>query len=50
MAPNMLVGPGFEPKRRKPPRRMTQVLNCPSTTWVVADVALVENKEKEAQN
>lgn len=46
----MLVGPGFEPKTRKPPRRMTHVLNCPSTTWVVADVALSENKEKKVQN
>lgn len=43
-APQMLVSPGFEPKRTKPPRRITQVLNWPSTACVVAEVALLQNE------
>lgn len=40
IAPQILVMPGLEWKRMNPPRRMTHVLNCPKTTWVVAEVAL----------
>jgi len=40
IAPHRLVNPGFEPKRMKPPRRITHVLNWPRTTWVIAEVAL----------
>jgi len=32
IAPQILDIPGLESKRRKPPRRMTHVLNCPRTT------------------
>jgi hypothetical protein len=40
----MLTNPGSEPKIRKPPRRITQDLNCPRTTWDVAEVALNEKE------
>lgn len=43
----MLVVPGLEPKRRKPPRRITQVLNCPRITWVIAEVSLWRERERE---
>eukprot|EP01018_Ginkgo_biloba_P006494 Gb_32640 [translate_table: standard] len=39
IAPQRLDNPGLEWKIRNPPRRMMQVLNCPSTTCVVAEVA-----------
>jgi hypothetical protein len=44
----MLLGPGFSWKRRNPPRRITQVLNCPSTTWEMADVALPTCEQKRS--
>lgn len=44
-APQMLVDPGLEPKRTKPPNRITHVLNCPRTACVVAEVALLQNED-----
>ena len=45
-APQMLVDPGLEPKRTKPPNRITHVLNCPRTACVVAEVALLQNEDQ----
>jgi hypothetical protein len=39
-APQRLTGPGSELNKIYPPSMITLVLNWPSTTWEVAEVAL----------